>query len=77
MGVLRPEALQVGDDATVEQAMAPGPTTVRASETLPELTERMRQANVSSMLVTTPEGRLLGILYRDEAERAVGQMPVF
>ena len=46
--------------ATAEEVMTPGPTTVRAHEPLDPLLERMEQRNVTEVLVTTPEGRLLG-----------------
>lgn len=49
-------------DAPVEELMTPGPTTVRAHEPLDALRERMRSRNVSDIVVTTPEGRLLGLV---------------
>lgn len=47
---------------TAEQIMHPGPTTVRANEPLHLLRGRMRDRNVSEMLVTTPDGHLLGVV---------------
>lgn len=49
-------------DRLVSEAMQPGPTTVRANEPLDALLERMRKHNVHEMIVTTPEGRLLGVV---------------
>jgi CBS domain-containing protein len=49
---------------TVEEIMRPGPTTVRANEPLDPLLERMRARGVTEMIVTTPEGRLLGVVRR-------------
>jgi hypothetical protein len=43
--------------------LQPGPTTVRAHEPLLPLLERMAKAHVTEMLVTTPEGRLLGVVH--------------
>lgn len=57
-----------GPDARVEQAMRPGPTTIRANEPVEPLAERMRRADVDGILVTDPEGRLLGLLDRRHAE---------
>jgi CBS domain-containing protein len=51
-------------NATAEEVMVPGPTTVRANEPLDPLLERMGIRNVSTMIVTTPEGRLLGVINR-------------
>jgi predicted transcriptional regulator len=68
MGIVRPGRLDLDDDVTIEQIMTPSPTTVRASESLAALTDRMKRARVRDILVTTPEGHLIGRLYRDEAE---------
>ena len=69
LGRLRGNALREDPEATVESAMEDGPTTIRADASLEEITERMRKRGVGSILVTDPEGRLLGILYRSEAEQ--------
>lgn len=50
--------------ARAEDVMEPGPTTVRAHEPLDPLLARMQQRNVREIVVTTPEGRLLGLLRR-------------
>jgi CBS domain-containing protein len=57
-------------NATVEQAMHPGPTTVRANEPVPPLAERMRAADVDGILVTDPEGRLIGLFNHHSAPGA-------
>ena len=69
LGRLRGDALGEDPGAIVESVMEDGPTTIRADVSLQEITERMRRRRVGSILVTDPEGRLLGILYRNEAER--------
>ena len=46
----------------VGEVMHLGSTTVRAHEPLDPLLERMRARHVDHVLVTTPEGRLLGIV---------------
>jgi predicted transcriptional regulator len=48
--------------ASVSEVMEPGPATVRANEDLAGALERMRRRRVATLLVTTPEGRLLGAL---------------
>jgi predicted transcriptional regulator len=58
-------------NATVEQAMHPGPTTVRANEPVQPLVERMRAAGVDGILVADPEGRLLGLLDRRHGEHTL------
>lgn len=50
---------------TAEDIMRPGPVTVRANEPLDPLLERMSTRDVTEMIVTSPEGRLLGVVRRD------------
>jgi predicted transcriptional regulator len=59
------------DGATAERAMRPGPSAVRANEQVGPLVERMRDADVRRVLVTDPEGRLLGLFDRQRAEPTV------
>jgi rhodanese-related sulfurtransferase len=56
------EQNQASDDVPAERIMHPGPTTVRANEPLQPLMERMTRADVDGILVTDPEGRLIGLL---------------
>jgi CBS domain-containing protein len=71
VGRLCGDALDAAGEATVEQVMEQGPTTIRASEELAGLVQRMRNRNVPSIVVTDPDGRLLGILRRSDAEQAL------
>lgn len=61
-------------DATAEDVMDPGPTSVRSDEMLPDLVERMNQADVETILVTDPEGKLIGVLYRPDAEKRLQEV---
>ena len=57
------EQLGEGDGAlTVEQVMDPAPLTVRPHTLAEAATERMRKQQRGTVLVTTPDGKLLGIL---------------
>lgn len=51
-------------DARAEDVMDPGPATVRAHEPLEPLLERMESRRVQEIIVTTPEGGLLGVIRR-------------
>ena len=51
------------DPRLVSQVMRPGPTTIRPSDNLDEVRERMRARHVLQLLVTTPDGELLGVLH--------------
>jgi CBS domain-containing protein len=68
VGRVRWKDLPEDDDAVVEDFMQIGPATVRPREELSGMVERMRSAGVKTILVTTPQGRLLGIVNRDDAE---------
>ena len=60
----------VGDlNQLVDDVLSEGPTTVRPSEPLPELLDRMRHYDVQEMAVTSPDGVLRGVLRRDGAEQ--------
>lgn len=71
MGLLAGSALDGPGERRVEEAMAFGVTTVRPSEDLAGLVERMARANVEAILVTSSDARLLGLLHREEAQEAV------
>ncbi len=69
LGRLRGDALRGDPGAIVESVMESGPTTTRPDEPLEAITERLQNARVASILVTTSDGRLIGILYRRDAEQ--------
>ncbi|MHB2022589.1 MAG: CBS domain-containing protein [Mycobacteriales bacterium] len=75
LGVLDQTALTGDDNVPVGDAMRAGPPTVRAHEDLHELVGRMHARNVVTILVTDPEGRLLGLLHRNDADLAEGEEP--
>lgn len=74
LGRLGRTALAGDDDVSVEQAMIAGPSTVRPSFELDRALERMRRQNLTTLPVTTSEGRLLGLLERETAEQALGEL---
>jgi Mg/Co/Ni transporter MgtE len=71
LGRLGRAALARGDGATVEEAMTAAPSTVRPSLDVTAAVERMRAQNLTSLPVTRSDGVLLGLLRRDDAERAL------
>jgi Mg/Co/Ni transporter MgtE len=68
LGRVRWKDLPEDDHAPVEAFMQLGPATVQRREELTALSERMHSAGVKTILVTTPQGRLLGIVNRDDAD---------
>jgi CBS domain-containing protein len=69
LGRFRAGAASADGPARVEEVMEPGPATVRAHEPLARLLERMARRHVDEMIVTTPEGVLLGMVRRTREER--------
>ena len=69
LGRLGARALDADPQATVEAVMESGPTTTRPDDPLEALAERLRERRVGSILITTPDGRLVGVLYRKDAEQ--------
>ena len=57
----------------VEQVMRNGPTTTRPDEPVEKMAKRMRERGARTILVTTSGGRLVGVLYRDDAERLAAE----
>jgi CBS domain-containing protein len=68
LGRLGRKALAGDTDESVEAAMTPGPSTVRPSIGTDALLERIRARNLTSYLVTTPDGRLVGLVRRADLE---------
>lgn len=64
LGVLTDAELRGDQAEIVEKVMRPGPATVRANEPLQPLLQRMREHNVDAIIITTPEGLLLGVVRR-------------
>ncbi|MGW2704666.1 rhodanese-like domain-containing protein [Streptomyces sp. NPDC001340] len=74
-GLLRRREAEAHPGVGVKQVMRPGPATVRANEPLGPLLERMAKAGVDTIVVTDPEGRLLGLMDRTSGEQAVRAHP--
>jgi Mg/Co/Ni transporter MgtE len=73
LGRLRKAALEGDPEAAAQDVMESGPSTVRADTKLERLAERMRTHNLQTTVVITPEGRLLGVVRRDDAERRLAE----
>ena len=70
LGRLRRTALDGDPGLAVEHAMEPGPSTVRADTPPARLRERLLSAGLSTAVVTTPDGVLLGVVRRVELDAA-------
>ena len=73
LGLLREKDLAPGPAATAEEAMRPGPTTVRPDTPAGKMAERMQKRGTGTVLVTTPDGELVGLLYGEDAEQVAAE----
>jgi CBS-domain-containing membrane protein len=74
LGRLRKAVLDADPLARAEQVMEAGPSTIRPDAPLAELAERLRRRGLHTAIITTPEGRLLGVVQRADMEaRPAGQ----
>jgi rhodanese-related sulfurtransferase len=71
LGRIGRRAIRNKEDVTAEEAMTPGPTTIRPSARLRNAVERMQRRNLTGFPVTTLDGRLIGLLRRSDAEKAL------
>jgi predicted transcriptional regulator len=59
--------------ATVGDVMRPGPSTFRPHVSVREMLEYMARNRLETAPVTTSDGRLVGLLLREDVERAAGR----
>ena len=71
LGRLGRRAIRGREDVTAEEAMALGPSTIRPSARLRDTVERMESQKLTNLPVTTSDGRLAGLLLREDADRAL------
>ena len=71
VGRLGRSALRREQDVSVEEAMTPGPSTIRPSARLSAMVKRMREQDLANLPVTTSDGALVGLLEREDAARAL------
>jgi Mg/Co/Ni transporter MgtE len=71
LGRLRMSAMADADaDALAEALMEAGPSTVRPDVKAGELADRLEQGGLRTAIVSTPEGRLLGVARREDLDAA-------
>jgi hypothetical protein len=63
LGRLRRSRLD-GATGSAEEHMAPGPSTVRHDMAIDELREKLDEKDLKTAIVSTPEGRLVGVVRR-------------
>jgi len=68
LGRLRGSAIREAGAGTAEDLMNPGPSTVRPDQDVDELCEKLDAKELRTAIVSTPEGKLIGVVSR----RALG-----
>jgi signal-transduction protein with cAMP-binding, CBS, and nucleotidyltransferase domain len=72
LGLLREKELSSDPKVPVEEAMRNGPATFRPNEPVGNMAKRMEDREATAVLVTMSDGRLVGLLYREDAEQLAG-----
>ena len=70
LGLLREKELESEPDRRVEEVMRPGPSTYRPYVSAEEVAKQMLDKDILSAPITTSDGRLVGLLLREDALRA-------
>ena len=73
LGRIRGRALRGDPDNTAEQAMSPGPSTIRPDTELAEVVEFYGESGIKSVLVTDQDGTLIGTVYIEHARNMLEQ----
>lgn len=69
-GLLREKELRGDPGQTIAHAMRPGPSTYRPHVPVAEMAAQMVQHNLENAPITTSDGRLVGLLLREDAVAA-------
>ena len=69
LGRIGRSALRGSNDTSASAVMTEGPSTIRPNTLLSVELERMTARNLTSVVVTTPDGRLFGVLRLADAQR--------
>jgi predicted transcriptional regulator len=70
LGLLREAQLEGDSDEPAERVMRPGPSTFRPHVSIGEMAHFMVEHDLQSSPVTTSDGRLVGLLRREDAVSA-------
>ena len=74
LGLLREKELGREGDERVERVMRPGPSTFRPHVPIEEMAAFMVEHDLASSPVTSSDGRLIGLLRRDDATRVTHEL---
>jgi rhodanese-related sulfurtransferase/CBS domain-containing protein len=72
LGRLRASDIRAHPEGSAEELMERGPRTFRPDTTVAELLQRLRDRDLATAIVTTPDGELLGVVLRSDLEPNAG-----
>ena len=72
LGLLRAEQLRADPEMPVDRVMRPGPSTYRPFVSVAEMGRIMSERDMASSPVTTSDGRLVGLVRRQDVDGAEG-----
>ena len=75
LGLLRSKELELDSGLRAAEAMRPGPSTFRPYVPIKEMADYMAEHKLESSPVTTSDGKLVGVLFRADAERLSSDCP--
>ena len=75
LGLLETEAIEAAPETPVARVMQRGPSTFRPSISVQELDDYLRAHGMDRALITTLDGRLVGLFTRADAERILASAP--
>jgi hypothetical protein len=70
LGLLREDVFTAASETIIGHVMGSGPSTIRPHVTVEIMIEGMRKQRAEHSVVTTLDGRLVGVLYRKAIEQA-------
>lgn len=73
LGDLRGEALNSDPETRVEDVMNPGPSTYRPNVSVHQMAHEFLESGARRVLVTDGDGGLIGVLRREDVERALSE----
>src|SRR5579859_6804380 len=74
LGLLRQKELAGEPGQSIERAMRPGPSTFRPNVAIAEMATFMTGHNLDSSPITTSDGRLVGLLLKEDAVRVAHEL---
>jgi CBS domain-containing protein len=73
LGDLRGDSLHAAPETRVEEVMDPAPSTYRPNTSVHEMAHQLAESDATRVLVSDGDGRLIGLLRREDVERTLAE----